>query len=623
VSAAPAVLPRRRLRVRGGPLGWFLCWAVVFADIGTSIYYVPGILHGQFGPRSALFVGMTLIVFMLLAVKYAEVAWRYPEGGGVVNVASRALHPFAGLLGGCFIIVDYYLTVALSALSGVYYLAVVAPGLYPAVVPLTVVALVLLGVLNLLGIKESARASATVAILAGGGQLVLVLVTAAYLGPAGIVHSFAALGSGPVLTPAMIAVGYGAAFLAFSGLETITQLAPAMREVRRQVASRAMLAVVVTMAVTSPLLTLWSTTLLTSSPDPNQFISLLGAHVSGPLLANSIAVTGALLLIFASNTAVIGSYHVFIALSRMGFLPRALERRNRWRGTPHWSILLAVSVPLVLVVVSNGQAAFLGDLYAFGLLGAFIVTNVALDVVRWHDATTRRGVGGRLVLWVGVLTTVLVTAGWLINLIAKPHATAFGGGITILGLLVGLATYHYQRSRNPVVFPFQHRPERPVIPLAGARRMPACQVLAILPHDPETAEAVVSAAAQAAAGDRPLVFLYRGNRPSQNGHELLEVADPYLRDRAAQVAFARAERAARRTTRDRHYVYVPGDFRREAVGDVWKELAPRETLLMDGDQDVLPPLAVDYVRRTYVDGFPVLRLVRARRHPLEAIQPSA
>jgi len=29
----------------------------------------------------------------------------------VVNVASRALYPFAGLLGGCFIVVDYYLTV--------------------------------------------------------------------------------------------------------------------------------------------------------------------------------------------------------------------------------------------------------------------------------------------------------------------------------------------------------------------------------------------------------------------------------------------------------------------------------------------------------------------------------
>jgi len=52
----------------------------VFADIGTSVYYTPGILYGQFGPRSALFVCMTLVAFVLLTVKYAEVAWRYPEG---------------------------------------------------------------------------------------------------------------------------------------------------------------------------------------------------------------------------------------------------------------------------------------------------------------------------------------------------------------------------------------------------------------------------------------------------------------------------------------------------------------------------------------------------------------
>jgi amino acid transporter len=165
-----------------------------------------------------------------------------------------------------------------------------------------------------------------------------------------------------------------------------------------------MMAVVVTMAITSPLLTLWSTTLLTGNPDPNQFMSLLGAHVSGAVLASYIALTGSLLLIFASNTAVIGAYHVFISLSRMGFLPRVLERRNRWRKTPHWAILLSVSVPLVLVVLSNGQADFLGDLYAFGLLGAFIVTNVALDVVRWHDAAMRQRRLGRTIFWLGLLS---------------------------------------------------------------------------------------------------------------------------------------------------------------------------------------------------------------------------
>nr|MBF6589510.1 hypothetical protein [Ktedonobacterales bacterium] len=47
-------------------LGPFLCWAVVFADIGTSVYYVPGILYGQVGRLAGLFVMMTLVVFILL-----------------------------------------------------------------------------------------------------------------------------------------------------------------------------------------------------------------------------------------------------------------------------------------------------------------------------------------------------------------------------------------------------------------------------------------------------------------------------------------------------------------------------------------------------------------------------
>jgi len=85
---------RRPVKIRGGNLGPFLCWAVVFADIGTSIYYVPGILHGAYRSRAVIFVLMTLVAFVLLTVKYAEVAWRYPEGGGVVTVdRSRSTPP--------------------------------------------------------------------------------------------------------------------------------------------------------------------------------------------------------------------------------------------------------------------------------------------------------------------------------------------------------------------------------------------------------------------------------------------------------------------------------------------------------------------------------------------------
>ncbi|MDQ6879751.1 MAG: APC family permease [Candidatus Dormibacteraeota bacterium] len=610
-----AVIPaRRRIKRRGGQLGPFLCWAVVFADIGTSVYYVPGILHGQFGARSAIFVLLTLFVFILLCVKYAEVAWRYPEGGGVINVSSQAIHPFLGLLGGLFILVDYYLTAALSALSGVLYLAIVAPALAPPSVTLsvTVAALVILGVLNAFGIKESARTTALFATIAAAAQLLVVVAVAISLGPSGIIHSFSALTSGPFLPLTGLITGYAAAFLAFSGLESVAQLAPAMREPRRIVANRAMIAVVISIAITSPLLTLWSTTLLGKGSDPNQFISILGAHVAGPVLGDFVAVSGSLLLVFASNTAIIGAYHVFIALARMGFLPRVMERRNRWRRTPHWAILAAVLLPIVVVVGAQASVALLGDLYAFGLLGTFVLTCVSLDVVRWRERL-RWSPRAVALFGIGVVTTVLVVVAWSVNLVAKPLATEFGGGLTVIGLVVGLTTYRNSRRNRPVVFPVPFRPQRAAESIAhalGSRRS-AGEVLAILPHEQLAAEAVISEAARAAKG-RGVVFVYRGNTPSADDSELLEVTDPYLKDFVALDAFSRAERLARKDVPHRRYVYVPGNLPREVMRDIWNTIYPLETVVASEDQNILPPMAVDRVRRHVTDGTIVLHMFTAK-----------
>ena len=612
----PAGPVRRRIKFRGGHIGAFLCWAVVFADIGTSIYYVPGYLYSTgFLMRSAIFVVVVLFVFALLCIKYAEVTWRYPEGGGVVNVSSQALHPFAGLVGGMFIMVDYYLTAAISAVSGALYLAIIFPSVGPAVVGAVIVALVGLGLLNVLGIKESARTTAIFATLAAGGQLIVVVATAMYLGPAGILDSFHTVTKGPALTPLFLITGYGAAFLAFSGLESIAQLAPAMREPRKTVSYRAMGAVVLTMALTSPLLTLWSTTLLNSNADPNQFISLLGTHVAGQLVGDYVAVSGAILLVFASNTAIIGAYHVFIALARMGFLPRALERRNRWRFTPHWAILAAVVVPIVLVWIEKANVENLGDLYAFGLLGTFVLTCVSLDVVRWREYRNM-SLARAAFFAVGVLTTVLVIAAWAINLVFKPDATKFGGGLALLGVLVGLATYRYYRARRPAVFPVPFRPQRAAASIAAAlgTRRADQEVLVILPHEQVAAEAVINEAARAAQG-RGAVFVYRGTRHGKQYADLFEVSDPWLRDYAARDAFARAEQMARKQVPHRRYVYIPGSLPREMVAQVWRTVHPRETVLTDEDKGMLPPVSVDRVRRHDADGTTVLHMYTKHLRP--------
>ena len=615
--------PRRRhVKLHRGNLGPLLCWSVVFADSGTSIYYVPGILSAQgFNRKSAIFVLLTLFVFILLSLKYAEVTWRNPEGGGVVTIASRALHPFVGLVGGLFILVDYYLTAALSAYSGISYLAVVVPAVAVAnAVPATLVCIGGLALLNVIGIRESARVSFVAAAFAALGQLAVVLVVAVHLGPGGIVDSFQRIGQGPPrLTPVVLVTGYAAAFLAFSGLESVAQIAPAMKSPRNVVAYRTMALVIASMALTSPLLTLWSTVLV---PDPNslahnnQLLSLLGGIYSGQGLASYVAVTGSVLLVFASNTAIIGGYHVFLALTRMGFLPRVLERQNRWRHTPHIAILAAVTLPVALVYVAGlTQAAnvFLGDLYAFGLLGSFILTNVSLDVVRWREIALAASPRRVAIFAVGVLTTFLVVVGWSVNLVAKPYATAFGGTLTVLGLIVGLITYRRGLKRRPAVFPLPYSPARAAESLGAEFRRRPADVLVILPDSPELAEAVLAEAEHRASG-RSAVFLYRGHAHQHPGtSQLLEVADPYLRDYAAQDAFARAEQHARRYIPNRRFVYVPGGLPREILGRVWTEVFPKETIAAQDDGQALPPVALSRVRLRAIDGVPVVHLVTGRR----------
>src|SRR6266487_1991911 len=165
----------------GSLLGPILCWAVVFADIGTSVYYVPGILYGNFGTLAGFFVLLTMSVFVLLTLKYAEVTHRFPQGGGVVTVAAQAINHWVGALGGIFILVDYFLTAAISCLSGMLYLSVVVPAFVPFTLELSIGVLLLLGLLNWFGVSESAKVSLGGALIAFLSDIALLVTVFLHL----------------------------------------------------------------------------------------------------------------------------------------------------------------------------------------------------------------------------------------------------------------------------------------------------------------------------------------------------------------------------------------------------------------------------------------------------------
>jgi len=424
-----------RGEVQPKQLSALLVWAVVFCDIGTSVYYVPGILYGQVGAAAPIFVIGTTFGFLLLAAKYVEICWRNPEGGGVVTVATKAFNPRWGCFGGMLITVDYFLTSAISSVSGMNYLGSLFPTVDPHIIGLSVVSLILLAAINLIGIRESAIISLFMAVCALVVNVVVIGVTWWHIGPPEWQSIGHHMTMGASLSPTTFLVGFAGAWLAFSGLESISQLSPAMQEPIKKTASRGMLLVIISVVATAPLLTLFSVALLPEALKAHgteRFISELGAMWGGLPVRVAVVLSASVLLLFAANTAIIGGYHVFLALARNGFFPAFITARNRRFGTPHWAIFVATIVPVLVVVGTAGNLNILGEMYAFGLLGAFVLSSLAVDVLRWREGKRSAYV------WIGMLTTVMVLVSWSVNLVTKQLATVFGGGLTAIGMLIAV-----------------------------------------------------------------------------------------------------------------------------------------------------------------------------------------
>lgn len=651
-------------------LGPILCWAVVFADIGTSVYYTPGILYGTVGTLAGFFVMLTMTVFVLLTLKYAEVTQRFPQGGGVVTVAAQAINRWVGALGGMFILVDYFLTAAISCLSGMIYLSVVIPPLAPIALEVTILVLILLGVLNWVGISESAKVSLVGAVVAFLSDIAILITVFTHISFSTFLSLFPHMFQNHVLGPTTILVGFAGSFLAFSGLESISQLSPVMKTPRKRVAGMALLLVVLTIGLTSPLLTMLSTLLLPANVvnDPylsGQVISLLGGKFGGTILGTEVAISASALLVFASNTAIIGSYHVFMALARMEFFPAFILRRNKLRGTPHYSIAIVTIIPILVLIAVRGNINILGDMYAFGLLGAFTLTCLGLDIVRHRERkvadTLSRQLRNGATAPISSPEVAKDLAHDVDELLQKTvdnhnlNGASHPGGLepeTILALAAPATTMRARLrdlwnrvdfwlgvlttllvfiawSTNLISKPLatifggsvagvgmlialgnsrlQARKGRmPVVTTGFVGRIPD-SVLAVLTAGNGRNDMVIRSAISSAEG-RPVVFLYVGDRKTPRTPGLFEVVDPYLEDQKAKEYFGKAEHMASKSKVPRSFVYrqeKPG-----VVASVWEVVHPRDTILAAENTNEVKDVNPDRIRYELTPGGKVAHLLK-------------
>src|SRR4029079_11540651 len=261
--------------------------------------------------------------------------------------------------------------------------------------------------LNYVGVRESAILTAVLAIASFVVNVIVVSVVSLQLSPAQWRLVMAQFQSATALPPWPLLVGFSGSWLAYSGLESISQIAPALRPPREKTAMRAMILVMAAILLTSPLATALETALLKASEvNPDRFMFELGAAFGPRSLQLAIVCTSAALLLGAANTALIGCYHVFLALVRLGFLPHWLSGRSHRFNTPHRAILISVLAPVAVIAASRAQTGILGHIYTFGLLGAFPLTSLGLDKVKWQE----RARGPRF--YFGAITTVLVVGAW-------------------------------------------------------------------------------------------------------------------------------------------------------------------------------------------------------------------
>ena len=145
---------------------------------------------------------------------------------------------------------------------------------------------------------------------------------------------------------------------------------------------------------------------------------------------------------------------------------------------------------------------------------------------RWTRST--------LNFWLGMLTTLLVLIAWSTNLIAKPLATAFGGSVALVGMVIAFISYRLHRRKGRI----------PVVATGVEQDFPGA-VLAVLADGNQTNEAIIQSALHTPE-QKAVVFLCLGERTSKRKPELFKLVEPHLHDAQAKKDLGRANYLARR-----------------------------------------------------------------------------
>lgn len=353
------------------------CCLGVNAVVGSGIYLFPGKLSGALGPASVLAWVVTGLFCLPLALAYAELGAREDRTGGSFRYAELAFGKGVAFVVGWSAWVTSVVSWAAVASGLPSYLGPLAPSLArgaPARIE-SALLVVLLGVVNVLGVRLGARLTDGLTLLKLLPLLLFVAVglpavDASRLEPF-VPHGLGALPAMTLMT-----------LFAYQGFEVVGIPSGELREARRAV-PRAVLISLLAPAVLYVAIQLVFVGVGGSNADAP--LSDAAGRFLGPAGVSLLALGGLVSMLgFNAGTALCTPRYLQ-ALAEEGLLPPALSRIHARYGTPAFAILTSAAVTVVLTLVLDFER--LVDLAALAVLLQYLATAAAL--VRLGAGRTR------------------------------------------------------------------------------------------------------------------------------------------------------------------------------------------------------------------------------------------
>jgi amino acid transporter/nucleotide-binding universal stress UspA family protein len=422
---------------------WKRAAAILYGDWGTSKAYVIGLAFAVSGYASFWLIAAMCVLTALVGINYLIICRLYPDGGGVY-ASVRHRSEVISIVGAFLLIADYLVTAAISALSAFAYLGVPHPEKFAAA------AILVIGLLNLLGPKHTGGLAFLISIPTALVVITLGLFSLPYLGAA--MHELQPLHGGFRENWA----GFVSIVLALSGVEAIAnatgvmKLNPGTTDANPSVtktSTPALLVVMIEVCVFTAVLGL-AMHALNGLQVVNGDVNAPGAEgvrdymlrymgqifvggalgpAFGHLFGVIISVVFGLLLFSAVNTSIVALINIQFLLARDREIPKIFQRLNKW-GVPTVAMMSATLVPMLLVIFVKDIAG-LAELYAVGVVGA-IATNLGATAT---DRTRPIKSWERGFMFV---TFLLMAAIELSLLVDKPNARYFVITVLLVGLIL-------------------------------------------------------------------------------------------------------------------------------------------------------------------------------------------